>query len=460
MNNIIFKTLLLKGEAGNNIIDIKKTSTDGLVDTYTITRTDGVTTTFKVTNGKGITDIKKTGSTGLVDNYKINYNDGTSSTFSVTNGNGIKNIAKTSTSGLVDTYTITYNDGTTSIFTVTNGKDGKDSGVTVDNALSETSTNPVQNKVITNRINDVKGQIHTNLLNPTAKTQTDNGVTFTNNGDGTYTVNGTANNTTYYPLADQFTNLVLSREYKIVGCPQGGSENTYLLYDDKNSNSRDVGNGFVYTPTNQPKIYICILKGATVNNLLFKPMITTDLSATYDDFVPYTGDSGRLNEDVANFFDIVRPVGSLYPTTDASFNPNTAKGWHGKWERITDCVIYAAGTSDTIGAIVGSNTHTLTKEELPPHAHSIPALSGSTNSAGNHTHKSEWPQWRPDSFYSGSVSVFTYSGGTAISGSTSSAGDHTHSITTNASATGSQGSGTAIDMRTRRLNSVVWRRTA
>ena len=38
-------------------------------------------------------------------------------------------------------------------------------------------------KVITNRINDVKGQIHTNLLNPTAKTQTDNGVTFTNNGD-------------------------------------------------------------------------------------------------------------------------------------------------------------------------------------------------------------------------------------------------------------------------------------
>ena len=28
-------------------------------------------------------------------------------------------------------------------------------------------------------------------------------------------------------------------------------------------------------------------------------MLTTNLSATYDDFVPYTGDKGRINEDVA-----------------------------------------------------------------------------------------------------------------------------------------------------------------
>jgi hypothetical protein len=39
-------------------------------------------------------------------------------------------------------------------------------------------------------------------------------------------------------------------------------------------------------------------------------------------------------------------------------------------------------------------------------------------------------------------------------------GDLTLSVTTNASNTGYTGSGTAIDMRTRRLNSVVWRRTA
>ena len=180
--------------------------------------------------------------------------------------------------------------------------------VDVDTELSTTSTNPVQNKVITNSINDVRGQIHTNLLNPIAPTQTINGVTFTNNGDGTYTVNGTASDVAYFPMADPFTDLDLSREYKIVGCPQGGGENSYVVYDDKNNAYKDTGNGVVYTPTNQPKIYIRITKGVTVNNLLFKPMITTDLSATYDDFVPYTGDSGRLNEDVANLVKGISPI--------------------------------------------------------------------------------------------------------------------------------------------------------
>lgn len=44
----------LKGEAGddgNGIVSITKTSTSGLVDTYTITYTDGNTSTFNVTNG-------------------------------------------------------------------------------------------------------------------------------------------------------------------------------------------------------------------------------------------------------------------------------------------------------------------------------------------------------------------------------------------------------------------------
>lgn len=41
-----------KGDAGVGIENIEKTSTEGLVDTYTITFTDSSTTTFTVTNGK------------------------------------------------------------------------------------------------------------------------------------------------------------------------------------------------------------------------------------------------------------------------------------------------------------------------------------------------------------------------------------------------------------------------
>lgn len=40
-----------------------------------------------------------------------------------------------------------------------------------------------------------------------------------------------------------------------------------------------------------------MFNGATVNNLLFKPMITTNLTATYDDFEPYTGGIPSPNPD-------------------------------------------------------------------------------------------------------------------------------------------------------------------
>ena len=66
------------------------------------------------------------------------------------------------------------------------------SAVTADDALSPTSTNPVQNKVVTSNLTDLKKETTVNLLNPTLRTTTLNGVTCTNNGDGTYTLNGTA----------------------------------------------------------------------------------------------------------------------------------------------------------------------------------------------------------------------------------------------------------------------------
>lgn len=40
------------GETGNGIANTSKTDTSGLVDTYTITYTDGRTETFTVTNGR------------------------------------------------------------------------------------------------------------------------------------------------------------------------------------------------------------------------------------------------------------------------------------------------------------------------------------------------------------------------------------------------------------------------
>ena len=62
-----------KGDTGNGISNIAKTDTQGLVDTYTITMTDGTTYTFTVTNGQngsGSGDMTKTvyDSDGTVEN--------------------------------------------------------------------------------------------------------------------------------------------------------------------------------------------------------------------------------------------------------------------------------------------------------------------------------------------------------------------------------------------------------
>lgn len=91
------------GDDGVGIGNIQKTNTVELIDTYTITFTDGNTTTFTVTNGK----------------------DGENGT----DGVGIESIKKTSTNGLVDTYTITFTDKNTTTFEVTNGADGSGNSV-------------------------------------------------------------------------------------------------------------------------------------------------------------------------------------------------------------------------------------------------------------------------------------------------------------------------------------------
>lgn len=112
----------------SGISNVEKTSTSGLVDTYTITFEDGTTKTFTISNGKSISSVTKTASSGLVDTYTIAYNDNTTSTFTITNGNGISKIEEygvhTSGGRTIITYEITFTNGTTFLFDVTDGKDG------------------------------------------------------------------------------------------------------------------------------------------------------------------------------------------------------------------------------------------------------------------------------------------------------------------------------------------------
>lgn len=105
-----------------SIDSISLSGKSGLIDTYTITFTDGSTSNFNVKNGadgKSITGITKTSTSGNVDHYDINLSDGTTTNgFDVTNGtdgtNGksIANISLASTSGNVKNYDVFLDDGT------------------------------------------------------------------------------------------------------------------------------------------------------------------------------------------------------------------------------------------------------------------------------------------------------------------------------------------------------------
>lgn len=79
------KVLLAQGEQGSSISSIEKTSSSGAVDTYTITLTDGSTSTFEVTNGTPIQSIVLTSSDDVYDTYTITDAAGNTTTFSVRN---------------------------------------------------------------------------------------------------------------------------------------------------------------------------------------------------------------------------------------------------------------------------------------------------------------------------------------------------------------------------------------
>lgn len=103
-------------------------------------------------------------SNGASNTFEYDIVDGTNGTNGTngtdgTDGRGIVSIVRTAgtgAAGTTDTYTITYTDNTTSTFSVYNGQDGTGAAVTVDSELSDTSTNPVQNKVIKAALENVQ----------------------------------------------------------------------------------------------------------------------------------------------------------------------------------------------------------------------------------------------------------------------------------------------------------------
>lgn len=125
-------------------------------------------------------------------------------------------------------------------------------------------------------------------------TQTINGITFTDNGDGTIIANGTAdeNATFYIERRADFPYLNKDEEYVLSGCPEGGGTYTYQLQMAQGGTyTTDIGKGKTFVAIEGVgNIIIKVLQGTTVNNIVFKPQIEKGTTATpYTPFVDVNG---------------------------------------------------------------------------------------------------------------------------------------------------------------------------
>lgn len=216
-----------KGDTGNGIASVVKTATSGLVDTYTITFTNGNTTTFTVSNGLGIKSADINASGHLI---------------------------------------ITYDDDTT-----------YDAG-----ALSDTYATV---ESVDTKINDVwKAQGYLGVKNllvyPYASvSKIINGMQIVVNDDGSITLNGTATQRVYFALVTPTT-----RTYGDVTFNSKGTVSPEYIASLKNGSN----NIYVGYNASDHFTFLVIVENTVCDNLTVYPMIryAEDTDPTWQPYAP------------------------------------------------------------------------------------------------------------------------------------------------------------------------------
>ena len=131
----------------------------------------------------------------------------------------------------------------------------------------------------------------------TNSTSTINGVTFTDNGDGTITANGTATeNAIYYFINQPF--VLPKGKYTFSGLPSGSAYETHYIgiaasVDGVNFEKGVYEGGLSIEIDTVRAIYLVIKKGNAVNNLVFKPQLEVGSTAT--PYAPYVADLSAVS---------------------------------------------------------------------------------------------------------------------------------------------------------------------
>jgi len=94
--------------------------------------------------------------------------------------------------------------------------------------------------------------------------------------------------------------------------------------------------------------------------------------------------------------DYVHPIGQIFISADANFDPNVE--WGGTWTKLTNRFLIGAGGSYALGAEGGSTSYTpagtntgtaITINQMPKHSHSNRYQSGSGNLSWGYNYQSK-----------------------------------------------------------------------
>lgn len=260
---------------------------------------------------------------------------------SALSGKASTSVATTNTNGLMSASDKTKLDG---IATGANK-------ITVDAALSNTSTNPVQNKAIKEELD--KKASNTALNNKLDKS----GGTLTGNLTGKY-ITGTWLQTT------EATDLGRTPG-KIAILDDSG----WVYYRTPAELKSDIG-ADGYLP----------IAGGTMTGAITTKGIKLTSGTDFGSSLPSSLQSNQLFFQTlgSNYIlDNVYPVGSIYMSVNST-NPKNLFG--GTWEQIQGRFLFGMNSNYPAGSTGGEVTHKLTYNEMPEHAHEMYSGNGGGDS--------------------------------------------------------------------------------
>lgn len=287
-------------------------------------------------------------------------------------------------------------------------------GVDVDNALSATSTNPVQNKVVTSALNGKAGtavatQSINGLMSAADKKKLD-GIA---SGATKITIDSTMSGSSNNPVANHVVKQYV--DDKVAAAVSNITVDAALSSTSTNPVQNKAVKAAIDAKADKSALDGKLsTSGGTLTGNLTGKYITgtwlqtteaTDLGRTpgkiavLDDsgWVYYRTPAEMLADigaaTVSAMLDKVYPVGSIYMSVNSA-NPKTLFG--GTWVQIKDRFLLAAGTTYKAGATGGEATHTLTESEMPSHNH---AVYFPNDGAADHSAPGNYPDGPSDSTY-------------------------------------------------------------